>query len=49
MYASEFWGTVSLDEIEMVHMMAFNRFLGVPLRTPKTRWCTVNSVDTHFL
>ncbi len=34
MYASEIWGTVRLDGIEKVHMMACKRFLGVPLRTP---------------
>ena len=34
MYASETWGTVRLDGIEKVHMMACKRFLGVPLRTP---------------
>ena len=33
MYASEIWGTVRLDGIEKVHMMACKRFL-VPLRTP---------------
>ena len=34
MYASEIWGTVRLDGIEKVHMMACKCFLGVPLRTP---------------
>ena len=34
MCASEIWGTVRLDDIEKVHMMACKRFLGVPLRTP---------------
>ena len=34
MYASEIWGTVRLDDIEKVNMMACKRFLGVPLRTP---------------
>ena len=34
MYASEIWGTVRLDGIEKVHMMACKRFLGVTLRTP---------------
>ena len=34
MYASEIWGTLRLDGIEKVHMMACKRFLGVPLRTP---------------
>ena len=34
MFASEIWGTVRLDGIEKVHMMACKRFLGVPLRTP---------------
>ena len=34
MYASEIWGTVRLDGIKKVHMMACQHFLGVPLRTP---------------
>ena len=34
MCASEIWGTVRLDGIEKVHLMACKRFLGVPLRTP---------------
>ena len=34
MYASETWGTVRLDGIEKVHMMACKRLFGVPLRTP---------------
>ena len=34
MSASEIWGTVRLDDIEKVNMMACKRFLGVSLRTP---------------
>ena len=34
MYASEIWGTMRLDGIEKVHMMACKRLFGVPLRTP---------------
>ena len=33
MYASEIWGTMRLDGIEKVHMMACKRLFGVPLRT----------------
>ena len=39
MYASEICGTVRLDGIEKVHMMACKCFLGVPLRTPNKMVC----------
>ena len=34
MYASEIWGTERLDNTERVHMIACERFLGVPQKTP---------------
>ena len=34
-YASGIWETLKLGNIEKVHMMAYKRFIGVTLRTPK--------------
>ena len=34
LYSSEIWGLHRLDSIERVHLMAYKRYLGVPLRTP---------------
>jgi hypothetical protein len=34
LYASEVWGLHRLNSLEIVHMQACKRFLGVPIRTP---------------
>ena len=33
-YGSEVWGTMKLDSIETIHMMACKRYLGLPKNTP---------------
>ena len=34
LYSSEIWGLHRLDSIKRVNLMAWERYLGVPIRTP---------------